>query len=100
MKPEGYHQPLSTNKAITTRDRHDVKTSDLMIVNLMGVDKVSIGTCIEFGWADAYRVPVIALIEEDSIHWHGMLREIVGVMATDIEEAANFANVFLIGGTI
>ncbi len=41
--------------------------------------KISIGTVIELGWADAYRKPVILVMEkEDNPHDHPMVREIAG----------------------
>lgn len=87
--PENEDQPhpLRTSKAITTRDRFDLLHSDVMFVNFMGTTRASIGTCIEFGWADAHRIPVVVAMEPGSIHDHGMIREITGFIGSSLEEA-------------
>ena len=54
--------PLSTPMAITTRDRLDVMRSTLLFANLLGMGEKSIGCSIEFGWADALRIPIICCI--------------------------------------
>ena len=77
---------LSTPKLITLRDRRDAMTCDLMLVNLLGAKKVSIGTMIEIGWADAQRTPIIAVIDEGNPHEHGILQQIV--FAVDNLESA------------
>ena len=43
--------PLTSDKGITTRDRDDVMRSNLILMNLLGATRVSIGTMIEAGWA-------------------------------------------------
>ena len=48
---------LAAPKGIVTRDRWDCQRADLVLVNFLEAQRVSIGTCIEFGWADAARVP-------------------------------------------
>ena len=53
--------PLSTDRGITVRDRNDCMGSDLVLFNMLGAQRVSIGTMVEFGWADAARVPSIWL---------------------------------------
>src|SRR4051812_12682585 len=44
---------LSCERGITTRDYNDVKRSDVIVVNLLGAQKVSIGTVMEIAWAKA-----------------------------------------------
>ena len=57
--------PMSSTNGILGRDRNDVKTGDLMIACFLeapfrnGETILSLGTAMEFGWADAWRVPVI-----------------------------------------
>jgi len=79
LKAADYEQPLSTNKAIVTLDRFDVMDSDMVLLYLKGATKVSIGTCIEIGWADAFRKPTVLVIEpEGNPHDHGMVKECCG----------------------
>ncbi|HOW37212.1 MAG TPA: nucleoside 2-deoxyribosyltransferase [Candidatus Pacearchaeota archaeon] len=87
---------LSTQKGITTRDRFDVNSCDVMLANLLGAQKVSIGTMIEYGWADAARKPIITIMEkEGNIHDHSMLREITGYKAESLEEGLFVAKAML-----
>jgi nucleoside 2-deoxyribosyltransferase len=86
---QGYEDtPLSTDHGITTRDRWDVQTADAVLFNLLGAERVSIGTMIEYGWADARRLPIITVIEpKGNIHEHPMLRDVTGFRVATIEEA-------------
>jgi len=86
---QGYEDtPLSTDHGITTRDRWDVQTADAVLFNLLGAKRVSIGTMIEYGWADARRIPIITCIEPTgNIHDHPMLREITGFRVDNLQDA-------------
>ena len=84
--------PLTRAKGITTRDRYDVTSADMMIANLLSMTERSIGTAIEFGWADMARVPVILIIEpEGSIADHPMIQEIAGFQVETVEAACALA---------
>ncbi len=89
--------PLSTMKAITTRDRNDCMRSSLVIMNLLGAKTVSIGSVLEVAWADAARVPVILIMEKDgrNIHEHGMIREMCGFQVETLEEALDITKAIL-----
>lgn len=86
---QGLQQPLaalSTDRGIMTRDRYDVASCDAMLVNLLGSgQRISIGTMIEFGWADAWRKPTVVVMEEGNLHDHPMLREATGFLVRDLE---------------
>lgn len=80
--------PLSGDRAITTRDRFFATTCDVLLVNLLGAEKVSIGTVLEIAWADAKRIPiVIAMEKKGNPHEHGMIRELAGFRAQTLDEA-------------
>jgi len=79
--------PLSEPKGIMTRDRFDTTRSDMVLMNLIGATRVSIGTMIEAGWADAARVPLVVAMEPDNIHRHAMLNEAAGFIVPTLEEA-------------
>jgi nucleoside 2-deoxyribosyltransferase len=85
---QGYEDtPLSTDHGITTRDRWDVQTADAVLFNLLGARRVSIGTMIEYGWADAHRIPIITVIEpKGNIHEHPMLRDVTGFRVATLLE--------------
>lgn len=79
-------KPLSGSKVITIRDRDDVRNCGLIIFNFLGAESVSAGSCIEIGWGDSVRVPMIAIMEEDNPHQHGMIKELC-LVVSNIEEA-------------
>lgn len=87
---------LSSARGIFTRDFNDCRRSDVLIVYLLGAEKVSIGTVMEIAWAKAFNVPVIAVMENDgNLHDHAMIREAIGFRVTSLEEAAHIATVLL-----
>lgn len=86
---------LSTSKAITTRDRWDCMRSEVILMNLVGAERVSIGTMIEAGWADAFRKPVVLAIEEGNMHHHAMLEHISGWIVPDLDQAIDVTKALL-----
>src|SRR5271157_1829498 len=42
---------LSSQRGIFARDKFDCERSDVIFVNLLGAQRVSIGTVMEIGWA-------------------------------------------------
>jgi nucleoside 2-deoxyribosyltransferase len=82
-----YTQLLSTPRGITTRDRMDAMKSDCLLVNFLAAKKVSIGTCIELGWADAVRNPIVVVMEKDNLHCHAMVNDVAGYITSDLDEA-------------
>ena len=83
--------PLSCQKGITCRDRMDVMRCDMMIVNFLGATRVSIGSVIEIGWADAFRKPIILVMEKENIHSHAIVREVSGYIVSNLDEAIEIA---------
>lgn len=88
--------PLSTSKGITTRDRWDVMTADAVLFYLKGAKSVSIGTCIEFGWADAFRKPSVFVMSKGEVHEHPMVREIGGYFVESLNDAVVLLNKILL----
>jgi nucleoside 2-deoxyribosyltransferase len=84
---DNYEDALCCSRGIITCDGFDVMNCDMMLANLLGAKRVSIGTIGEFFWADAYRKPVIAVMEkEGNPHEHAMIREITGFRVETLEE--------------
>lgn len=82
--------PLTTDRAITTRDRADIKRADVVMMNLCSGGSVSIGTIIELGWADAFRVPVVGINggRLHSLYNHPFVRDLVSFWCPNVAEAA------------
>lgn len=100
--PESIHEgtinKMSLPAAITTRDRWDVKTKDLIFVNVLGADRVSIGTVMEIGWAQAYDKLIVLVIEnKGNSHQHAMLLEACKAFRfDDLDEAMDATRRILI----
>jgi nucleoside 2-deoxyribosyltransferase len=83
-----YDNPLSSNKGIVTRDRFDVRTCDVVLANFLGAKKSSPGTPIEFGWADAFDVPVVMVMEKEGNPFdHAMMDAIAGYRVETLDHA-------------
>lgn len=79
---------LSSPRGIMTRDRFDATRCDVLLVNLLGAERVSIGTCMEIAWADAQRTPIVVAMEpEGNPHDHAMIQEAIGFRVASMEEA-------------
>jgi nucleoside 2-deoxyribosyltransferase len=91
-----YAQPMSTSKAITSRDMWDTHNSDVVLVNLTDHSKFSIGTIMEIAWAYDARVPVIAVIPKESDYFnHPILSQCCTCVVQDLDEAIEIVKVLL-----
>jgi len=81
--------PIVSPQGVVGRDRFDVQTCDLMLVNLLDAMSVSIGTMFELAWADAWRKPVILVMENDgsNVHEHFFIRQTAMYAVEDLDEA-------------
>lgn len=80
---------MSTAKAITTRDRFDCMRADLCLVNLLqagDLPRLSLGTIMEVGWADAARIPIICA-RKPGTYDHPMFNEAIGFDVDNIYDA-------------
>lgn len=92
---------LSSARGIFTRDYHDCRNCDALIVNFLGATRVSIGTVMEIAWAVAFQKPVIVIIEpEGNVHEHVMLSECYGFRVTTLEQAVAAAQALLLPGLL
>ena len=72
---------------------------DALLVNLLGAKKVSIGSVLEIGWADAFRKPIILAIEkEGNPHDHAELKEVANFIVDNLDEAIELAIKILLPG--
>ncbi len=80
---------MATSSGITTRDRNDVKTCDLVVACFLESEgRLSGGTFIEYGWADAWRKPIVVIGSKDDPNvFHLMAEDIRGYHVETLEEA-------------
>lgn len=90
--------PVVRPHGLVTRDRFDVQRCDAMLVNLLGAKQVSIGSCVEFGWADAFRKPIITAIRPEDVHNHGFVHDLSGFVVKTLDEAIEVAKAILSPG--
>lgn len=91
--------PLSSEKGITSRDRYDCMGADLVLFNLLGTQRISVGTMIEIGWADAVRVPsVIVMEKEGNPHDHPMVRSATNFRVETLGDAKKIVEAILLNG--
>jgi nucleoside 2-deoxyribosyltransferase len=76
-----------TQRGIVARDYNDVRRSDVILANFLGVDRISIGSCFELAWAFALQKPVVLCMEEGSCHDHPFVREAGQFCVTSIDDA-------------
>lgn len=96
-RPEAYDSyVLSTAQGITARDSWDVATADLILINLLGAERVSIGTVLEIGMAYAQRKPMVAAMEEDNVHVHAMVNSMIPWIVDDLDYAIDLVKAILL----
>ena len=67
--PTFYDNVIANPTAIVTRDRYDVMSCDMMLINEQGASSVSLGTAVEIGWADAFRKPMVIIQPNGTCFW-------------------------------
>jgi hypothetical protein len=89
--------PLSTAAAIVGRDQMDVARADLLLVNLLGAEKVSIGTCCEVAQAHTIGTPVMLVMEgQGNIHDHPFITQQSAFRVDDLDTAISLIPAVLI----
>ncbi len=63
------------------RDVNDIRINDAVVINTQGAERVSVGTCIEYGMACIADKPTLALL--DPLHDHLFFREGPAVRVKD-----------------
>lgn len=101
MTMEYSHYPqhvLSQKGGITKRDKFDCRRSDLVLMNLLGAPKVSIGTMIEVGWTDMADNPIVLCLEpKGNVHEHGILDQTCPFRVPSLDEGIELTIKILCG---
>jgi len=80
-------EAMSTPRGVIARDKFDATHCNILLVNLLGAKKVSIGTCVEIGWANALNIPIIVVMEKDNCHNHVFIRESASFITESLSDA-------------
>lgn len=79
---------LSCQRGIFARDSWDCRRCDAILVNLLGAERVSIGTVMEIAWGHVFNKPIVLVMENESnIHDHAMIREACPYRVDNLEDA-------------
>lgn len=95
VTPSGYDQPIISNRGVLARDRMDVQRCSVLLVNLLGAERVSIGTCMEIGWGHLLQKPVVAVMEPGNIHEHAMVLESIDYRVYTLDHACEIVRSLL-----
>lgn len=79
---------FSRPKMIVAKDLLDIDTSDIVVVNVQGAKKVSIGTIAELGYAYGKGKTIVTIMDADNIHKHPFVTEMSDVVVERLEDAA------------
>ena len=83
-------------KVFTMRDMYDVRRSDLVLFNFLGaIERGSLGSAVEFGWASAMGKPILMAVDADSIHEHEMLTTLAHGIVDNVPDLIELAIHFL-----
>lgn len=79
---------FSKAKVIVEKDRLDIKRSDIMLVNLLGATKVSIGTVSEIAMAyEQGKQTVLVMEDHGNVHDHPFVTELVSLRLNNLDDA-------------
>ena len=94
-----YVPAVSTAKGIMRRDFYDCTRADCVLVNLLGAQKVSIGTMMELGFAYARQIPVVLVMEPGgNPHQHVMVEQAAAYIVPTLGEGVELVK-FLFNDT-
>ena len=86
-----------TSRGIMARDSTDVRRCDALLVNLLGLQKPSLGTIMELAWAFILPKPAVIAIEKSGNPHdnHPMIHEAMPFRVDSLDEAIDAVAVIL-----
>jgi nucleoside 2-deoxyribosyltransferase len=92
-----HHGAFFTSQGIMVRDFNDVKRCDALLVNLLGLEKPSLGTIMELAWAYAMQKPAVVAIEPSGNphDGHPMIHAAIPFRVASLQEAVDAVAVIL-----
>ncbi len=82
--------PGTSDHAIVKRDYWMVNQADLVYVDLMGAERVSIGCMMELAWAHQLGKHTVVALEKDNIHDHVFVLETADMRFTSEGQAIKY----------
>ncbi len=98
---QGYElNPLTTAKGILGRDFNDVKRCDVLFVNFLDSNIVSIGSVAEIAWAYSMQKPIVVCMSVDNIHDHLFIKQMATYVVDNLLDAARITKSILLNEDI
>lgn len=99
IEPDNLPKHLFSHpKMIVTKDFLDIDECTIMVVYLLGAEKVSQGTLIEMGYAYAKSKTIITITDDSNIHNTPFIGVISSVIVPTLKDAAIIVNSLLSEG--
>jgi nucleoside 2-deoxyribosyltransferase len=95
---DGYQHPVSSNHAIVERDLWMVTQADVVLVDLTGTKRVSIGCTCELAWAHQLRRHTVVVMEAGNVHEHAFTFECADVLVGSLAAAVKYLREVRNGG--
>lgn len=87
--------PLVSAENIVQRDLEDVRNCQAVLVNFLGARQVSIGTCVEIGYAKALGKEVVTVLDQSNPHNHPFITQTSRVFES-LEDACSYLKASLL----
>ena len=88
LSPLGSSNNILTNqKGIFSRDKWDVRTCDIILMNLLGAKTQSIGCSMELAWANLLNKPTIVIMESGNPNEHAFIYQTADFLVESLLEA-------------
>jgi nucleoside 2-deoxyribosyltransferase len=90
---------FSGARVIVEKDRLDIERSDVMLVNLLGAQRVSIGTVAEIGIAYTLGKTIVLVMEDEgNVHDHPFVTVPAALRLNNLDDAIDAVNSLLSEG--
>ncbi len=89
-KPTGYKNAISNDHAIFQRDTWMVSQSDIVFCDFTGIERISIGCCMELAIASWLNKHTIVIMEKTNIHSHAFVLEAADIIFECFDDGINY----------
>lgn len=84
--------PITKNHAIFQRDTWMVSQCDLVLMDLTGATKASIGCCMELAIASWLNKHTIVVMDKFNVHNHAFTKEAADIVFETLDDALDYIN--------
>jgi nucleoside 2-deoxyribosyltransferase len=81
---------LVDERAVFMRDKIDCTRSDIMLLNLIGADHITIGSVCELSWAYLTGLFCVVVMGQGNPHRHAFIEQQASIILEDIDEAVDY----------